>query len=275
MGQRALCMSLLSARISRSFRLESLRAQPRLEGPWAPPRPQHHRMELAHPLKANPPFLYETLEAAWPRHFISDGLAYTLRWKIRNTLRRVSYRVVFTEEEAWQETIKNYAIAAMDRLHWAYFGHPWFWAMAWPAVFAAAAVELFPGIGTFAELRWTAAEAAQTHFAALLVHTAAHDSTAVYGLPGPAVMAMQLLHEPLLPTLPCFIVHEVVYVAEVNPRDWQSPPPRLELPPGACRLLEPLPGSWQALTCQIPGTWTQPWATWERRQQRRATSSST
>ena len=77
-------------------------------------------MELAHPLEVNPPSLYETPETAWPGHFISAyGLAYTLCWKIRNTL---------TEEEAWQEIIENSAIAATDRLHWAYFGNPWFWA---------------------------------------------------------------------------------------------------------------------------------------------------
>ena len=81
-------------------------------------------MELAHPLEVNPPSLYETPETAWPGHFISAyGLAYTLCWKICNTL---------TEEEAWQEMIENYAIAATDRLHWAYFGNPWFWAKRQP-----------------------------------------------------------------------------------------------------------------------------------------------
>ena len=217
--------------------------------------------------------LFETLVAAWPQWFMEEDLAYLVRGKVRRTFRLVSYRVVSTKEEAWQKTIEDFAIAAMDRMRRAYFGNPWFWAVSWTPVFAAAAVELFPGIGTPAELRAVAADAAAAHFAALLANTAAHDSTAVRGLPGPAVIAMQLLHEPTLPTLPFLDVHDVVFVAEVNPRDWQHPPPRLQLPPGAAQLLQPTPGQLQPSALhQVPGTAADPWAAWGRRQQRRAAS---
>eukprot|EP00974_Lingulodinium_polyedra_P112570 10891747-Lingulodinium_polyedra.AAC.1 len=64
---------------------------------------------------------------------MEDDLAHFVRGDVRRTLRSVSYSVVFAKEEPWQKTIKDFAIAAMDRVRRAYAGNPWFWAVSWPA----------------------------------------------------------------------------------------------------------------------------------------------
>mmetsp|Transcript_18997 Transcript_18997/g.44659 ORF Transcript_18997/g.44659 Transcript_18997/m.44659 type:complete len:350 (-) Transcript_18997:119-1168(-) len=154
--------------------------------------------------------LYQTLVAAFPQGLMPEGLENTIRWKVRRRLRDIAYRVVFPPEEQWQTVVEHFAIAGIERIHRAFGDNPWFWVMAWPSVFGAAALEFWPEHGTPAERRCVAADASAAHLEALLISRALGDSEAAGALPMPALKGLRALGQSTLPALPSMCVNDKV-----------------------------------------------------------------
>lgn len=146
--------------------------------------------------------LYETLEATFPRGLMPEGLEVRMKYKVRRRLRDVGYRVLFPDDEPWEDIMECFAIASLERLHRSYGEHPWFWIVAWPAVLGAAAADFFEQAGTAAERRAVACTATAAHLEALLVSRALHSADSVDDLPAPAVLGLRAISQSTLPALP-------------------------------------------------------------------------
>jgi len=125
-----------------------------------------------------------------------------MQYKVRRRLRDVGWRVVFPPGEAWQTVVEHFAIAGIEKMQRG-FGHdPWFWVVAWPSVFGAAAADFWPEHGTPQERRHVAAEACAAHLEAMLLTRTIRDAGAGGLLPPPAAKALRVLGQSALPALP-------------------------------------------------------------------------
>lgn len=146
--------------------------------------------------------LYDTLTALFPAGLFSEGLEATIKHRVRRRLRDIGYRVVFPPGEPWEGVVELFAIAGLERMHRGYGENPWFWVVAWPSVFGAAAVDFWPEVGTSEERRLIAAEAASAHLEAILIRVALSDSDAVGALPASAIKGLSAIGQRTLPAIP-------------------------------------------------------------------------
>ena len=98
-----------------------------------------------------------------------SGKESQLKQRIRKKLRTVGYEVNFSHDEKWERTIETFATNGLDRIDSAYGRNPWFWGVAWPAVFGAAAADSWPDIATPLERRVVAHASAKGHLETLLI----------------------------------------------------------------------------------------------------------
>jgi len=147
--------------------------------------------------------LWETLEASFPSGLFPDGLEYTIKAKVRKRLRDFGWRIIFPEGDPWQVVIESFAIGGLERIHRGFGDNPWFWVVAWPSVFGAAAADFWPEIGEAAERRLVAYNAAAAHLEAILIRHALADENAVGMLPACAVRGLRAIGQSALPALPC------------------------------------------------------------------------
>lgn len=147
--------------------------------------------------------LWDTLEASFPSGLFPDGLEYAIKGKIRKRLRDFGYRVSFPEGDPWQVVIESFAIGGLERLHRGFGDNPWFWVVAWPSVFGAASADFWPDVGSAAERRAVAYNAAAAHLEAILIRHALGDADAVGMLPASAVRGLRAIGQSALPALPC------------------------------------------------------------------------
>lgn len=146
--------------------------------------------------------LYETLGASFPSGLFPQGMEDTIKNRVRRRLRDIGYRVVFPPDEPWQGVLELFAIAALERMHRGYGENPWFWVVAWPTVFGAAAVDFWPEVGSPAERRMVAADAAAQHLEAILIRAALNDSDAIGALPTSAIRGLRAIGQSTLPAIP-------------------------------------------------------------------------
>jgi hypothetical protein len=119
--------------------------------------------------------LYETLDASFPPGLMPQGLEHRIKWMVRRKLRDIGYRVNFPEGEEWQAVVEAFTLAGLDRMHRSFGVNPWFWVVAWPAVFGAAAADFWPEIATADELRCVAAQVCAAHLEAIMLKRALSD----------------------------------------------------------------------------------------------------
>mmetsp|Transcript_56361 Transcript_56361/g.104272 ORF Transcript_56361/g.104272 Transcript_56361/m.104272 type:complete len:332 (+) Transcript_56361:157-1152(+) len=179
--------------------------------------------------------LYDTLQMAFPEGLVMQGMEVSIQCKVRRRLRQTGYKVHFPTPE-WTRVVEYFAIAALERLHRAYGGQPWFWVVQWPNVLGAAAAEFWPQVGTAIERRAVAMEAGAAHLEALLLSTALAEDEGT--LPRPAVLALEALGQTFLPALPAVDLNELGLgafdftrpdfglVTEVSDLEKPPPPPR-------------------------------------------------
>lgn len=146
--------------------------------------------------------LYETLCAAFPSGMLPQGIADNIQHKIRRRLRDIGYRVEFPEGEDWDMALEAFSIASLERIYKCFGEQPWFWVLAWPAVFGAAAADFWPEIATPGERRKVASEACAAHLESMLMRTALGANDGVGLLPMPAVRALKATGLESLPCLP-------------------------------------------------------------------------
>lgn len=161
--------------------------------------------------------LYETLVTAFPQGLMPEGLEHSIRGKVRKRLRDIGYRVVFPPGESWQTVLEHFAIAGIERIHRGFGDNPWFWVVAWPSVFGAAAVDFWPEVGTPEERRALAADASASHLEAILITRALQDSEAIGALPNPAVKGLRAMGQSALPALPTVSVNEKALLIKSDP----------------------------------------------------------
>jgi len=157
--------------------------------------------------------LYDTLSAIFPAGLFPEGLEATIKHRVRRRLRDIGYRVVFPDNEPWQGVVELFAIAGLERLHRGYGENPWFWVVAWPSVFGAAAVDFWPEVGSPEERRMIASEAASAHLEAILIRVALSDSDAVGALPASAIKGLSAIGQRTLPAIPTAGTDGVVLTA--------------------------------------------------------------
>jgi len=145
--------------------------------------------------------LFETLGASFPAGLFPDGVEQTVKHRVRRRLRDIGYRVVFPPDEPWESVIELFAIAGLERMHRGYGENPWFWVVAWPGVFGAAAVDFWPEQGEASQRRMIAAEAAHQHLEAILIRAALNDSGRG-ALPAAAIAGLRAIGQGSLPALP-------------------------------------------------------------------------
>ena len=85
--------------------------------------------------------LWETLDGALPKAIMPDGLARELQRKIRKELRDIGWDAYASPGPTWVQTVESFSTRGLDRMYEAYGQNPWFWGVAWPAVFGAAAMD--------------------------------------------------------------------------------------------------------------------------------------
>ena len=98
-----------------------------------------------------------------------DGSARELQRKIFKTLRRVGWNAHDSPGPTWVQTVESFSTRGLDRMYEAYGQNPWFWGVAWPAVFGAAAMEFWPRTATPLERRSAVHFAAKVHLEKLFV----------------------------------------------------------------------------------------------------------
>ena len=113
--------------------------------------------------------LWETLDGAFPKAIMPDGLAHTLQRKIRKKLRTIGYDTHFSPGVTWEQTVDGFSARGRDRMHEGYGQNLWFWGVAWPAVFGAAAMEFWPRTATPLERRSAAHVATKGHLEELVM----------------------------------------------------------------------------------------------------------
>ena len=123
--------------------------------------------------------LWETLDGAFPKAIMPDGLARALQIKIRKKIRDIGWDAETWPGPTWVQTIERFATRGLDRIHVAYGQHPWFWGVAWPAVFGAAAMDFWPRTATPLERRSAAHFAAKVHLEKLFVAHEKHGAVPV------------------------------------------------------------------------------------------------
>lgn len=152
--------------------------------------------------------LCTTLLSAFPQGLMPPGMETEMQYKVRRRLRDVGWRVIFPPGEAWQTVVEHFAIAGIEKMQRG-FGHdPWFWVVAWPSVFGAAAADFWPEHGTPQERRHLAAEACAAHLEAMLLSRTIRDAGTGGLLPPPAAKALRVLGQSTLPSLPEFKVRD-------------------------------------------------------------------
>jgi len=146
--------------------------------------------------------LWETVNASFPNGLFPEGLEYTIKGKIRKRLRDLGYRVTFPPGEEWQIVVECFAIAGLERLHRGFGENPWFWVVAWPSIFGAAAVDFWPEVGPAIERRSVASDAATAHLEAILIRTALGNADTPYALPACAMRGLKAIGQSALPAIP-------------------------------------------------------------------------
>lgn len=194
--------------------------------------------------------LYETLEETFPRGLMPDGLEMNIKHKIRRRLRDIGYRVLFPENEPWEDVVEVFATHSLEKIYKTFAANPWFWTVCWPSVVGAAAADFFPEAGSRAERRGIATDATAASLEGLLLsHALENSSNAVDALPEPAVRGLQLIGQSSLPSLPTRSLPEVSTSetsarAEPEEQLLSTPPkePLVRRPPAGNWNPPPLPG---------------------------------
>ena len=158
--------------------------------------------------------LWETLDGAFPKAIMPDGLARELQRKILKKLRRIGWGAHASPGPTWVQTVDSFSTRGLDRMYEAYGQNPWFWGVAWPAVFGAAAMEFWPRTATPLERRSAAHAAAKGHLEELFVAHEKYGAVPVAPVKASAAAVVQncLLEHPVVgcggagapPTRPVF-----------------------------------------------------------------------
>lgn len=146
--------------------------------------------------------LWETLDASFPTGLFPQGLEYEIKGKIRRRIREIGYRVEFPEGEDWESIVECFALVGLEKLHNSFGENPWFWVVAWPSIFGAAAVDFWPDVGSGVERRLIASAAAHQKFEAVLIRRALGSTDVGSALPDTAVRGLKAIGQRTLPGLP-------------------------------------------------------------------------
>lgn len=146
--------------------------------------------------------LYETLEFSFPRGIMPAGLEHSLKRRLRKKLRALGYRLEFPSGDPWEAIVETFSIAGLEGIHRSYGNNPWFWVVAWPGVFGAAASDFWPGVGSAIERRAVATTAAAAHLESILASTALDQPDVRAALPEPAILGLRAIGQSTLPALP-------------------------------------------------------------------------
>ena len=167
--------------------------------------------------------LWETLDGAFPKAIMPDGLARGLHNKILKKLRRIGWDAHASPGPTWVQTVESFSTRGLDRMYEAYGQNPWFWGVAWPAVFGAAAMDFWPLTATPLERRSAAHFAAKVHLEKLFVAHEKHGAVPVAPVKASAEAVVQnWLEHPVVgcggagapPTLPVVQAEQGGAVAE-------------------------------------------------------------